>query len=99
MVNRTISWDSVALKQFAVAIKYIAKDSFQNAEKVQLEILKKIGEIPSNPEMFMADKYRVNNNGLYRAFELHHLRITYYIASEKIKILRIRHTSREPKTY
>ena len=99
MVNRTISWDSVALKQFAVAIEYIAKDSIQNAEKVQLEILRKIGEIPSNPEMFMADKYRVNNNGLYRAFEPHHLRITYYIASEKIRILRIRHTSRAPKTY
>lgn len=46
MVNKTISWDSVALKQFAVAIEYIARDSIQNAEKVQLEILRKIGEIP-----------------------------------------------------
>jgi plasmid stabilization system protein ParE len=99
MVNRTICWDSVALKQFAVAIGYIAKDSIQNAEKVQSEILKKIAEIPLNPEMFMADKYRINNNGLYRAFELHRLRITYYIASEKIRILRVRHTSRVPKTY
>jgi plasmid stabilization system protein ParE len=99
MVNRTIRWDSVALKQFGVAIKYIARDSIQNAEKVQSDILRKIEEIPKNPKMFMADKYKVNNNGLYRAFELHHFRITYYIASEKIRILRIRHTSREPKTY
>lgn len=99
MINRTISWDPVALKQFSVAIKYIAKDSIQIAEKVQLEILGKIEKIPSNPEMFMADKYRVNNNGLYRAFELHHFRITYYIASEKIWILRIRHTGRKPKNY
>jgi plasmid stabilization system protein ParE len=66
---------------------------------VQSEIISKIQEIPSNPEMLMADKYRINNNGLYRAFELYHLRIAYYIAPEKIRILRARHTSREPKLY
>ena len=47
----------------------------------------------------MPDKYKLNNNGLYRAFELHHLRITYYITPDKIRILRVRHTSREPKNY
>ena len=45
------------------------------------------------------DKYRSNNNGNYRAYELHHFRIAYFIAEEHIRIVRIRHTSMEPKDY
>jgi plasmid stabilization system protein ParE len=99
MENRTITWDTVALRQFLVGIKYIARDSIQNAEKVHSEIINRIEDILSNPEMFQPDKYKRNNNGLYRAFELHHFRIAYYIAPDKIRILRVRHTSREPKPY
>jgi plasmid stabilization system protein ParE len=99
MENRTIIWDRVALKEFVAAIEYIAKDSIQNAEIVRSAIIKKIEATLSNPDMFMPDKYKLNNNGLYRAFELHHLRIAYYITPDKIRILRVRHTSREPKIY
>ena len=45
------------------------------------------------------DKHRSNNNGNYRAYELHHFRIAYFIAEEHIRIVRIRHTSMEPKDY
>lgn len=91
MENRPIHWDRIALKQFADAIGFIAADSIQNAEKVEA--------IPANPEMYPADKYKLNNNGLYRAFELHHFRIAYYIATDKIRILYLKNTSRKPKTY
>jgi len=99
MENKTISWDKVALKQFVSAIEYIARDSSQNAEKVHSEIIEKIEALPSNPEMFPPDKYKSDNDGHYRAFELRHFRIAYYISPEKIRILRVRHTSREPKAY
>lgn len=99
MENSAISWDKIALKSFVVAIEFIAKESFQNAEKVRLEIINEIEAIPANPRKFPPDRFKHNNDGLYRAFEIHHYRITYYIAPDKIRIIRIRHTSREPKTY
>ena len=99
MQNRTISWDTVALKHFIAVIEYIARDSSQNAEKVRSEIIEKIEMLPANPEVFPPDKYKSNSNGLYRAFELHRLRIAYHISSDKIRILRVRHASREPQNY
>lgn len=99
MANRTISWSKNALKQFEAAIDYISHDSLQNAEKVRLSIIKNVEKIPSHPELFPPDKFKLNNNGHFRAFELYRLRISYYYDAESIRILRVRHTSREPKIH
>jgi plasmid stabilization system protein ParE len=99
MGNRKIVWPKTALKQFEVAINYIAEDSIQNAENVRKEILEKIENIISNPEIYSTDKFKTNNDGSYRAFELHRYRIAYRFTEKEIRILRIRHTSREPKDY
>jgi plasmid stabilization system protein ParE len=99
MENRRISWDIQALKQFNKSILYIAEDSVQNAEKVRFEILEKIEEITLHPENHPPDKYKTNNNGHYRAFELYRLRVAYYVFPDVIRILRVRHTSREPLPY
>lgn len=98
MANRKIVWSKTALKQFEAAINYIGEDSIQNAEKVRREILEKIENI-TNPEIYSTDKYKTNNDGSYRAFELHRYRIAYRITEKEIRIFRIRHTSREPKDY
>ncbi len=99
MAKWKITWSKTALKQFEDAINYIAEVSIQNAEKVRREILEKIENITNNPEINYTDKYKTNNDGNYRAFELHHYRIAYRILEKEIRILRIRHTSREPKHY
>ena len=99
MPNRKISWDKAALLQFGRAIDYIAKDSIQNAEKVRAEILEKIGNLSDHPETNALDKYKIDNDGHYRAFELHHLRIAYYVGQDEIRILRLRSTYQEPLPY
>jgi len=99
MANRKITWSKSALKQFEAAINYIAEDSIQNAEKVRKEILEKIEKVTLYPEIHSPDKYKTNNNGSYRAFELHRYRIAYRIKEKEIYIFRVRHTSREPKQY
>jgi plasmid stabilization system protein ParE len=99
MANRRIDWSRQALLQFNKAILYIAADSLQNAEKVHAEILEKIEGIVVSPERYPPDKYKLQNNGAYRAFELHRLRVAYYIGDDVIRILRVRHTSREPQGY
>jgi len=99
MANRNISWDKQALQQFNAAIKYIALDSVQAAEKVRHDILKKIDGLKTHPGFYNPDKYKKNNDGNFRAFELYHYRLSYYVSSTEIRILRIRHTAMEPKEY
>jgi plasmid stabilization system protein ParE len=99
MANRKIGWSKHALRQFNKAILYISEDSVQNAENVKADILDKIEALLSYPEMYPLDKYRLNNDGSYRAFELHRLRVASFIGSDVIRILRVRHTSREPLEY
>ena len=99
MANRRIGWDKHALRQFNKAILYIAEDSVQNAENVRADILEKIEALLSHPEIYPLDKYKLDNDGSYRAFELHRLRVAYFIGLDIIRILRVRHTSREPLKY
>ena len=99
MANRKIRWDIQALQQFNAAINYIALDSVQGAEKVRQGILKKIDRLKTHPAFYNPDKYKKNNDGNFRAFELYHYRVSYYVSSIEIRILRVRHTGMEPKEY
>ncbi len=99
MKKRKIRWDKPALIYFSEAIRYIRKDSIQNADKVKKEILVKISELSAHPELHAPDKYKQNNTGNYRAFELHRYRIAYLVKEEEIIIARVMHTSQEPQSY
>ena len=100
MASRKISWTRTAAKQFEAAISYIALDSVYNAEKVAEKILKELDKTIKNPEHFPPDKYKKNNNGTYRAFEKYRYRIAYRFTNDfVIRVLKIIHTSREPKMY
>lgn len=99
MVSRSISWSKEAFRQFNKAIDYIAHDSLQNAEKVRADILTTIITLLTHPEKYSPDKYKVDNDGNFRAFELHKYRIAYHVSPTEIRILRVRHTSMEPRLY
>jgi hypothetical protein len=53
----------------------IKKDSLQSAEKVKKEIVQIAKDLVKNPQFYPPDKYRHNNDGSFRAYELHHYRI------------------------
>ena len=99
MANRKISWDTQALQQFNSAIKYIARDSLQGAEKVRKDILEKIDRLITYPTLHNPDKYKKDNDGNYLYFEILKYRIVYYRKPEEVFIIRIRYTGREPKSY
>lgn len=86
----------LALRQ---AYHYILKDSPQNAKKVKEKILFLIRKIPSNPQFYPPDKFRINNDGSFRAFEIYRYRITYHISKDNIRVIRIRHTKLNPINY
>ena len=99
MQTRTIKWDKDAVVYFGDAIRYIRKDSDVNADKVKNEIFQKIRELSIRPEIHPPDKFKSNNDGSYRAFELHRYRVAYRMSENEIIIARVRHTSQEPLDY
>jgi plasmid stabilization system protein ParE len=97
--KRKIVWDKIAASNLKDIYKYVKTESPAAALKIKSEIFSVIKKIPSHPEMFAVDKLKINNDGSYRAFFIYSYRIVYKITDERIFILRIRHTSREPETY
>ena len=96
---REVRWSPRPQHQLEKAYRYILLDSYQNAEKVMTDILASTRRLAANLEMYPPDKYRNNNDGSFRAYELHHYRIAYRITEKEIIITRMRHTSMEPKQY
>jgi plasmid stabilization system protein ParE len=100
MANKRIDWARRAFEQFESALRYIAIMSPQNAEKVRQDLINEIEKTAKQPEFHPPDKFKSNNTaGKFRAFEKHRIRIAYFASEDYIRILRVRHTSREPKTY
>ena len=70
-----IVWTKRSQQHLKAAYKYISEDSPQNALKVIEDIVAAMNKAVSNPEFYNPDKYKINNDGSYRAFEKHHYRI------------------------
>ena len=78
---------------------YIKSDSYLNAKSFIRDIKKSIHDLLKNPKKHPPDKFKVDNDGSFRAYEIHHIRITLHVSDTEISILRIRHTKRNPVEY
>ena len=96
---KQIRWNRQALHQFDKAISYIEKDSISNSEKFKRDILHKIDRLLVYPENYSPDKYKISNDGSFRAFELHRCRVSFRIWRDEIRIVRMRHTKMNPLNY
>lgn len=94
-----VIWSNPAKIQLQKAFNFISNDSVQNAEKIIDKIIDLTISLSKHPEIYPLDKYKKNNKGNYRAFEIYRYRISYRIANDRIYIVRMRHTSMSPRTY
>jgi len=97
--TREIIWRTPAIIYLEKAIDYIREDSVKNADIVANAILSSIEKAARFPEHFPPDKYRLNNSGSFRAFEIYSFRVSFYYNSEILRIVRIRHTKQKPLNY
>jgi plasmid stabilization system protein ParE len=72
MKKRKVTWTKQAFKQFNAAIKFIRKDSEQNADKVKEALLDKINGLSDDRIVHRQDPYKKNNDGNYLYFESSH---------------------------
>jgi plasmid stabilization system protein ParE len=96
-----VVWDVEALNQFIEILTYLEEQSTQAPKIVKKAILDRINQIKKNPLMCEVDKLKAPSDMDFRAFIVFSYRITFQIKLEakEIRILRVRHTSREPLGY
>lgn len=99
MVKNKLVWTRRSRQHLFALFKYISKDTPQNARKVLDDIISATEKAIENPGYYNPDKYKIENDGSYRAFEKHHYRIVYRFHKKIIRVLRVRHSSMEPKNY
>lgn len=96
-----IIWDRKALDHFKDILTYLEKQSKQAPKIVKDAIISRLDVIKTNPLISELDKLTDSPNKDFRAFVVFSYRVTYQIKSDakEIRVLRIRHTSREPLGY
>jgi len=94
-----IEWDINERERFKELIKDIKKRSENLAQQIKDRIRENLNHIKQNPGIFEADMLKTNNDGSYRKFHAIHIRVVYKIDTDKIIIVRIRHSSSEPVDY
>jgi len=92
-----IVWSAAARNQLVKAISRIKEDSPQKAELVREAILEKINTAGDHPSRFPLDRFKLNNQGDYRAFETHSFRISYQYLQDELRILFVPHIHQRPK--
>lgn len=98
--NRVLVWDKIAFEHFKEIFDSLKGDrNLSHAKKIKNTILKGVNELVNNPEIYEQDRFKIDNDGSYRAFEKNKYRIAYRITKTQIRVLRIRHSSREPIEY
>ena len=96
-----IIWDRPALDNFKDILDFLSKQSPQAPKIVKHAILVRLDVIKKNALICEIDKLKENPAKELRAFVVYSYRVTYQIKFETrgIRIIRVRHTSREPLGY
>jgi plasmid stabilization system protein ParE len=85
-----IKWNKSAIEQLLDIIQFLEENDFEEyARKVNNEILIKIKQLPETFQHHSLDRYKLNNEGSFRAFELDRYRISFRVKSIEIRILHI----------
>ncbi len=83
-----IVWTKRSQQNMLHAYKYISENSTKNALMLIESIADAVYKAIENPEFYNPDKYKINNDGSYRAFEKHHFRISYRFTKNVIRVLK-----------
>jgi plasmid stabilization system protein ParE len=98
--NLELVWDKEALGHFKDIYNFHKKaDNLTYANEVKNAILIATQDLLKNPFIFEQDRFKFDNDSSFRAFEKFKYRVAYKITDKQIRILRVRHTSREPIEY
>jgi plasmid stabilization system protein ParE len=96
-----IVWDRNALDNFKEILDYLSQQSTEAPRIVKKGVLSRLDVIKTNALICEIDKLKEMPAKEFRAFVVYSYRITYQVKAEQneIRVVRVRHTSREPLGY
>ena len=97
-MEKEIVWTETAQNQLEDIYFYLLEITKSDSlpEKIVETIYNSVSILKSNSEIYEWDEMKQPNTKDYRAYEIYNYRVSYKI-THLIYILRIRHTSRNPK--
>ena len=100
-MEKEIIWTQTSQNQLEGIYFYLLEEtkSFEIADKVIDSLATSVEILKTNWKIYETDEMIIPLDENYRAFEKFTYRISYKIDETKIYIIRIRHTSRNPKFY
>ena len=100
-MEKEIIWTSNALNQLENIYFYLLEEtkSFEIADNVIDTLTNSVKILATSWKIFEIDEMRSPIDDNYRAFEKFSYRISYKITTNFIYIIRVIHTSRNPKFY
>jgi addiction module RelE/StbE family toxin len=98
-MEKEIVWTETAQNQLEDIYFYLLEITKSDSlpEKIVETIYNSVSILKSNSEIYEWDEIKQPNTKDYRAYEIYNYRVSYKITDNFIFILRIRHTSRNPK--
>jgi plasmid stabilization system protein ParE len=96
---KTVIWSKNAEIQYYKILEYLHEESPEIIKTIASNLLDTIEELSLQYHSYPPDRFKQNNDGTYKAALIFNYRISYKIEETTIRILRIRHTSREPLMY
>ena len=91
-----IVWSKSASRHFLEILEFLSLHSEQATSIIGNAILNEIDFLAKTPMSHPEDRFKKRNDGTFRACVIFSYRISYKIDGTTIKIVRIRHTSRQP---
>ncbi|RED26204.1 plasmid stabilization system protein ParE [Flavobacterium cutihirudinis] len=98
-MEKKIIWSKTSLRQLEKIYFYLFKETKSKniPDKIIDSLYNSVSILGTNWEIYELDELKIPNHINYRAYEIYNYRISYKITLKEIHILRIRHTSRNPK--
>jgi addiction module RelE/StbE family toxin len=98
-MEKEIVWTETAQNQLEDIYFYLLEITKSDSlpEKIVETIYNSVSILKSNSEIYEWDEMKQPRTKDYRAYEIYNYRVSYKITDNFIFILRIRHTSRNPK--
>ena len=98
-MGKIVVWSADALLQLEDIHFYILFESksITVADKVIDKIFNGTEILEISSEIYKLDDLKIDNNGSFRVYFVFDYMISYQICTDTISILRVRHTSRNPK--
>ena len=96
-----IVWDRNALDNLKDILEFLSKQSHLAPKIIKEGIFTRLEIIKTNALICEIDKLKENSSKEFRAFVVYSYRVTYQIKTEtkEIRVIRVRHTSRDPLGY